>query len=308
MTDAGTILGIDIGGTKVAAALVDLGDQPTIKAHRSISTQPELGRDHLLASVSNLAVELIGASVTPVTAVGIGSAGVIDSASGCVISATDLIPGWAGAALGPTVATPTGLPIAVTGDVLAHALGENVYGAGIGQSSCLVVGVGTGVGGALVADGQVRSGEHGLAGHFGHFGHHLARDLVCSCGRRGHLEPVASGTGIASEYQRLTGVRLNSRDVAEAAERGDSAALAVIQAAGRSLGEVLAGLTKSWDPAIIIVSGSVANAGEFWWQSLRQGFASQAMDLVSDTPLVKGRLGGDAPLLGAAHFAKNRFF
>lgn len=302
-----TILALDIGGTKVAAGLVDLTDPPRVQQRRSQPTRPERGGEQLLADLVQLAQEMIAAAPPgSVSAIGIGSAGVIDPETGCVTSATDLIPGWAGTPLGPALAAATGLPVAVTGDVLAHALGEQVYGAGRTYPSALAAGIGTGVGGALVANGQVRHGEHGVAGHLGHVGHRLARDLVCSCGRRGHMETIASGTGIADEYRRRTGRQLDGRAVDEAAEAGDEVARAVVTDAGLALGEVLAGLTNTWDPGVVIISGSVAKSGRTWWDAVRSGFAAQAMDPVAHTPLVPGQLGGDAPLLGAAHFAQTK--
>lgn len=303
MHSSPTFLSVDIGGTKVAAGLVRLGEKPAVLTSRRIATEAKRGSDAVLADVVALVEGLLAEAPGAVTAIGIGSAGVIDSDSGTVLSATDLLPGWAGTPLGPEVAGATGLPVFVTGDVLAHALGEHFLGAGRQYESCMAVGIGTGVGGAFVDQGKVRAGAHGVSGHVGHIRHPLARDLVCSCGRVGHVESVASGTAISAEYARLTGEKVSGREVDERANSGDVKAGVVTEAAGIALGEVIAGLANAWDPAVIILSGSVTNSGLLWWDALNRGFAAQAMDPVASTPLIRGQLGGDAPLFGAAIFA-----
>ncbi|HHW84082.1 MAG TPA: ROK family protein [Actinomycetales bacterium] len=165
----------------------------------------------------------------------------------------------------------------------------------------LVVAVGTGIGGAYVLDGRVVTGEHDVAGHLGHILHPAAGDLTCSCRRRGHIEPLASGPGISAAYGRAGGdPTFGGREVDDAAEAGEPAAVNVVSTAGRALGEVLGSLANAFDPGMIVVSGSVARSGETWWNALREGYRGQAMDPLLEVPLVTGSLGDDAPLVGAA--------
>lgn len=296
------VVAIDIGGTKVGGAYVSAGHEPDVSGRTSFRTAETGGGMGLVDAVVGLVDDLITAAPGPVRGVGVGSAGVINPETGVVTSATDLIPDWAGAPLGPTLRAAFGLPVALTGDVLAHAIGEDRFGAGRDYGSALAVAVGTGIGGAFVTRSGVRSGPHGLAGHIGHIRHPYARELVCSCGRIGHVEAIASGTAISDEYRRLTGRYLDGRGVDDAVETDEDAAR-VVEVAGRTLGEVLGGLANSWDPDAIILSGSVANSGKLWWDSVRAGFADQAMTQIAECPLVRGILGGDAPLLGAGSLA-----
>lgn len=296
------IVALDIGGTKVSGALISLDDGgfPAVGPVRSIPTEPRRGGADLLARVVELARTLVTDSAGGVVALGIGSAGVVDPETGEILSATDLIPGWAGTPLGRAVGGAVGLPVAVIGDVQAHALGESHFGAGRGHESVLLVGVGTGIGGAYVQGGTVRMGAHGLAGHIGHMRHPLAGDLICSCGQVGHVEAIVSGSALTEHYLRLTGQSLAGREVAERAQGDDELARQVIQTAGLALGETLAGLVNSWDPHAVVLSGSVVNAGSAWWDALERGFSGQVMGAARHVPILRGSLGGNAPLLGAA--------
>ena len=215
------------------------------------------------------------------------------------------MPGWAGTALGPALAEALGVPAFVLNDVHAHALGEMRFGAGAGLRNALVAAVGTGIGGAIVAEGKVLFGPRDLAGHVGHVGHRLGEGFACSCGRDGHIEPVASGTGVVRLYRSRGG----SPDVNDGAElrrladRGDAEARRAFSDAGAALGEVLGSLANCLDPEAIVLSGSLSGVGEYWWAPLRAGYRRQAMDPVRGVPLVPGTLGGDAPLLGALAYA-----
>ncbi len=207
------VVAIDIGGTKVGGAYVSGGSEPVVSGRTSFHTAQTGGGMGLVDAVVGLVDKLITDAPGPVRGLGVGSAGVIDPETGVVTSATDLIPDWAGSPFGPALRAAFGLPMALTGDVLAHAIGEDRFGAGRDYGSALAVAVGTGIGGAFVTRSGTRSGTRGLAGHVGHVRHPYARDLVCSCGRTGHVEAIASGTGISEEYERITGRYLDGRGV-----------------------------------------------------------------------------------------------
>ena len=198
------------------------------------------------------------------------------------------------------------LPCRVLNDVHAHALGEARWGGGRGLASVLVVAVGTGIGGAYVEDGAIMLGSHNEAGHIGHVACIAAAGVPCSCGATGHLEPVAAGPGIIAEYVRLggdatlpDGTPMHGAEIDRRAAAGDVAAQGAERRAGLALGEVLGSMCNMFDPAAIILSGSVVKCGPHWSEALGQGFLGQAMPPVQDTPLVDGTLGDDAPLIGA---------
>ena len=284
----GRRLVLDIGGTKIAAGVCTPG-QPSVRHRATRPTRPHRGGAAVVETALELAREVARKAGGPLAGVAAASAGVIDRATGTVASATDLMPGWAGTALGPALAEALGVPAFVLNDVHAHALGEMRFGAGAGLRNALVAAV----------------GPRDLAGHVGHVGHRLGEGFACSCGRDGHIEPVASGTGVVRLYRSRGG----SPDVNDGAElrrladRGDAEARRAFSDAGAALGEVLGSLANCLDPEAIVLSGSLSGVGEYWWAPLRAGYRRQAMDPVRGVPLVPGTLGGDAPLLGALAYA-----
>lgn len=309
MSETRRVVGVDIGGTKIAAGIVELGGAaPVVSAVEQVPTAAMEGGAAVLARV----LEAVHGAIArggegELAGVGISSAGVIDPRTGDVTFANDLMPGWGGTALGSAVTAEFGLPCRVLNDVHAHALGEARWGAGRGRGSCLVVAVGTGIGGAFVERGQIMLGSHDEAGHIGHVCCPASAGVPCSCGAIGHLEPVAAGPGIIEEYVRLGGSAtlpdgspMDGAEIDRRAAAGDEAARAAEARAGRALGEVLGSMCNMLDPSCVILSGSVAQCGSDWSDAMREAFVGQAMPPVRTTPVVEGELGGDAPLIGAA--------
>lgn len=306
--DTQTIVSVDIGGTKIASALVTLGGaSPQIGEVHKVPTDAMRGGAHVLATVIEQVKRIIAeADVEPV-GVGISSAGVVDPRTGDITFANDLMPGWGGTALGAEVTRATGLSCRVLNDVHAHALGEARHGGGCGSESCLVAAVGTGIGGAFVEHGYIMLGAHDEAGHIGHVCCPAAAGVPCSCGATGHLEPIAAGPGIIREYIRLggdetlpDGTPMHGAEIDARAAAGDEAAIAAETRAGRALGEVLGSMCNMLDPTCVILSGSVAQCGHHWSDAMYEAFKGQAMPPVATTPIVGGELGGNAPLVGAA--------
>lgn len=285
-----SILTVDIGGTKIRIGLVE-GEQVVDTC--SAPTPAAEGGVRLLEVICELAQRYSG-----YRGVAVAAAGVIEG--GRVISATDLIRGWAGTDIAGVLREKLGVPVTVLGDVHAHGMGESSLGAGRGYSSCLTVAVGTGIGGAFVENGLLQRGAHALGGHFGHMDAQEAVGLACSCGRDGHIEPLASGSGVAACYEALTGEAASGREIDQRARDGEESARTVLYGSAFALGRVLGSVANLIDPAVIVLSGSMTRSGEAWWQALRHGYAASAMNLAIDTPVLEGVLGDDAPLIGAA--------
>lgn len=282
------ILAIDIGGTKVRAGIVrDVG----VTDVRHIPTLAHLGGESLLARVLAFA-----RTYGVVDGVAIASAGVISN--GVVIAATDTIPGWVGTDLGGAFDCPT----TVLGDVHAHGLGEARLGAGRGHQSSLVVAIGTGIGGAMIEQGRLHMGAESVAGHIGHIDYHGREAPRCSCGRSGHIEAIASGLAVTTAYERATSVRCGGAEIDERAEAGEKAAVTIVTEAGTALGRGLGSAANLLNPSTIILSGSMTKSGATWWQAVGSGFRASAMSVVEKTPIIRGTLGDEAPLLGAAIF------
>ena len=159
--DTKTIVSVDIGGTKIACGIVTLGDgAPRVTSVAKVPTDAARGGEHVLATVIEQVKAAIERSGAVPSGVGVSSAGVVDPRTGDITFANELMPGWGGTALGSEITRATGLPCRVLNDVHAHALGEARHGGGRDASSCLVVAVGTGIGGAFVEHGRIMLGAH----------------------------------------------------------------------------------------------------------------------------------------------------
>jgi glucokinase len=298
-------LGIDIGGTKIAAGLVTV--EGTVLARVEAPTPATEGQDRILGIVEELGRRLIDrydGDRRDIVALGVGSGGVIDPELRRVVSSTDFMGDWKGAEIGARLESTFGLPVVVYNDVHAHAAGEAFFGAGRGQRIALVAGIGTGIGGAVLIDGVPQLGAHGAAGHVGHISTAEALGMPCPCGRTGHLESISSGTGLLALYRKLGGdpsVR-NAREIVARLDEDTIAHTALVTSAS-SLGTGLADLANVVDPHIVIVAGGMSNAGPLWWESLLGAFNGGLLPILEGTPLVKAHLGDDAAIVGAAKLA-----
>ena len=306
MTDIGPpgspdcIVGIDIGGTKIAGLLVDAGG--VVLARASIAAPASLGGEAMADAAARLAQGLVAESSATLVAVGVGAAGVIDHATGTIRAASATFVGWAGFALADALESRLSVPVSVENDVNAFLLGE-VAADRRADDDVLGVMLGTGVGGAVIIDGGLRHGPNGAAGEIGHTPGYS--DLVCTCGQTGHLETLASGTSIAKRYSERVGEEVaDARVVAERARAGDSDAVAAFAAAGRALALACASAATLLDLPRAIVGGGVAEAWDLLEPEIQATLRTDAP--VSGLPLVitPARLGADAVALGAIEAAR----
>ncbi|CRK56637.1 N-acetylmannosamine kinase [Alloactinosynnema sp. L-07] len=284
---ANLVAGVDIGGTKIATGLV--AEDGTLVRSATVPTprRPDAVLDAVAALVADLG---------PVVAAGVGSAGVIDPASGRVLSATDALPGWGGTDLRGGLTARLGVPVAVDNDVRAHAVGECWLGAAAGLRHVLVVAVGTGVGASYVVDGVVVNGAHAAAGHLGHVPVPAAAASTCPCGGTGHVEAVASGPALLAAY----GDAPDLAAVAQRAADGDGRAREVLARGAAALGQAIGGVMNMLDPDLVLVTGGVSQCGPEWWEPLRAGVAAEVLPPLRDTVVRAGALGSAAAVLGAA--------
>lgn len=301
MTDH--LLGIDIGGTKIAAGWVG-ADGPVAGSVTSVPT-PAGGAEAILRATAELARSVVDASGAGPVAIGVGAAGVID-ASGTVFSAVDTIPGWQGADLRGELRALLGAEVTALNDVHAAALGESEWGSGRGLASFLMVTVGTGVGGAVVRAGELDPGASGTAGSLGHTASRMAPARLCSCGQRGHIEGVAAGPAIEAAYRQATGRRCSVPEVAHAAGSGDAEATRVIDNAADALGEGLADAMNLMDVAGVVIGGGVAALGPRYLDRVRRTFAGAALPGPARAPILPAALGTSATLAGAGLAALRR--
>ena len=310
-------LGVDVGGTKVAAGVVD--ENGTIIA-RTRRLTPSTSPADVERTIAEVVAEL--RADHDVVAVGIGAAGFIDAEGSTVLFAPNLA--WRNEPLRDEVAKVVGLPIVVENDASAMAWGEYRFGAGAGEDNLVCVTVGTGIGGGIVLNGHLYRGRHGIAAEFGHT-QVVPDGRRCGCGLRGCWEQYCSGRALLHEAREIAdidkqfGARLlelgegrpegiHAEHVTQAAREGDPAALACFGEIGRALGQGLADLVAVLDPGRIVVGGGVADAGELLLAPAREAFATQITGS-GHRPIpeiVLAALGNDAGLVGAADLARVR--
>ncbi|MFD3518837.1 ROK family protein [Streptomyces sp. NPDC058653] len=292
--------GVDIGGTTTQVVLC--AEDLTVLDRAEVATPATDGGQAMIDAAMGALVPLLKRTPGRLAGAGVGAAGVVDSATGRILVASDSFTGWADFAVTDAVEKALGVPAFLDNDVNAFLYGEVSGGAVRGESDVLGMTLGTGVGGALWTGGALFTGPHGAAGEIGHipgFG-----DLLCSCGGRGHLETLASGRSIGARYAERTGRRLTAREVAEAARYGDQDALAVYGAAGAGIARAIVITAGVVDITTVVVGGGVSRA----WPLLEPLIlASLAADPpVSGHPvrLVRAALATDAVPVGAAARAR----
>jgi len=298
------VVAVDIGGTKIAAALVD--DAGRVRERARVATPSGA------PAILGLVAQLIGGLRTraarygaEVNAIGVGAPGVIDAGTGAVRSATDIVPGWAGTPVRDQLAHHTGLPVAVANDVRVAALGAALDPAVAGCPEVLHVSVGTGVGGALLRHGRLVAGPHGSTGELAHLLVPATGVIPCGCGRYDHLEAVVSGPAIAATYARQRGADVAPlTEVAARAGAGDREAGEAIRAAAELLGRALAGLVAAVDVDAVTLGGGVVDGTAGFVDTVRDAFRGEALPPVRSLPLLVPQAGSDAPLLGAARLAR----
>jgi glucokinase len=270
----GCTVGIDLGGTKILATVVNVEGQ--IVGEAKEKTRPKEGPDAVIermAYTAQKAVVRAGVDWNAVQGVGIGAPGPVDPGRGIVYNPPNL-PGWEAVALGPRLSEALGVLVCVENDVNLGTLGEYAQGAGRGTQDMVGIFVGTGVGGGLILDGKLRSGFRHAAGELGHMVV-LAGGPVCGCGRRGCLEALASRTAIErdirlglkagresliSKLTRDGQERLTSGTLAKAFRRGDPLVTEVIGRAQWYLGLHTASIINLIDPEMVVFGGGVVEA------------------------------------------------
>jgi glucokinase len=305
-------VGIDIGGTKIAAALV--GRSGLIGTVSAVPTNAPLTGPVVLERAIELARETVAASVASPGAIGVSAGGWIDRARGRVIGATALLPGWSGLEIADAVQSRLGLPAILLNDGHAMGIAEARLGAGRGHRVCLSVAIGTGIGGAITINGQLLTGAGGFGGAAGHVPCRLDGP-VCSCGRRGCIEANASGPAMSRAFERCVARRLGLDSLPDSAGsrtlegvvRGLAAsegarhqcAESIVATAGSRLGRVLGGLANVLDPNVIIVGGGAAAAiGEPLLAAIRAAISQTLLPHLT-VEVAAAELGPSAAVVGA---------
>ncbi|MFF0200307.1 ROK family protein [Streptomyces sp. NPDC005017] len=309
MTHTALVAALDIGGTKIAGALVDGDGRIRVRAQHPTPARKD--GDTVMDAVRQVLAELAASPLwRRADAVGIGSAGPVDASTGTVSPVN--VPGWRDYPLVDGVREATGgLPVELIGDGVAITAAEHWQGAARGHDNALCMVVSTGVGGGLVLGGRLHPGPTGNAGHIGHISVDLDGD-ACPCGSRGCVERIASGPNIARralDAGWLPGPDgdVSAAAVAAAARSGDPVALASFERAAQALAAGIAATATLVEIDIAVVGGGVGNAGDILFTPLRKALAHYAtLSFVRRLKVVPARMGTDAGLVGAAAAALSR--
>ena len=318
MTTQTFVLGVDLGGTKISVGAMRT-DGVTDMAYRSEPTRAEEGADAVVARIARMLEDAIdqtmaetGARRNAFLGVGIGSPGPLDRAKGLVITTPNL--GWHDFPLRDRVSSAVQLPATLDNDANCATLGEWWVGAAKGGRNVLGMTIGTGIGGGLILDGRLYHGSSDAAGEVGHTSID-GNGRRCKCGNYGCLEAYASGPAIAERArEELAGgepslmatlvhgdlAMLTAQQVYEAAKLGDEVARLVVRETARFIGTGVANLINIFNPDVVVLAGSVAQAGDDLFHPLRAEVQRRAFKpSVEACRIVPGTLGGSAGVIGA---------
>jgi glucokinase len=302
------VLGLDIGGTKLAAGVV--GSAGQVRSFLVESTNagdgPELGLERLF-ELGRRAVAESGVDWAEIHAVGIGAGGPLDTARGVLIAPPHL-PGWRDVPVVALAGEAFDRPVALENDATAAAAGEHRFGAGAGTSHMVYLTISTGVGGGIVIDGRLYRGASGNGGELGHVTVDCAGRPCRGCGRKGCLEAYVSGTSIAERAREAGMGDVGAAEVAAAARAGDPLAAEVWDATTDALACGLTSIVNLFEPQLVVLGGGVVTGtGEQLLGPVRERVRAEAMfPAANAAQIVEAALGPHVGVVGAAAIAHER--
>jgi glucokinase len=313
------LIGVDLGGTTIKfAILTDKGEiQQKWSIETNILSDGQLIIPDIIDSI-NHHIDMYDMSVDQFDGIGLGSPGTINHEKGTIKGAFNL--NWTNEVYPVRdIEKGTGLPVVIENDANVAALGERWQGAGNNADDVVFVTLGTGVGGGIIANGKLIQGQNGAAGEIGH----VTVDpngFMCTCGKRGCLETIASATGIvrvardrASEYAGNSelkamlddGQDISAKDVFDLAKKDDDLAMMVVDYVCDSLGFVLGNIANTLNPKFVVIGGGVSAAGDFLLNKVDKAMRKNEFATIKDsTELRLASLGNGAGVIGAASLIK----
>jgi glucokinase-like ROK family protein len=314
---AGLLVAVDIGATSINVALTTLGSK--ILAYRGEPADVRFGPQPVLGRVRALVAELLeeqGASREDILAVGVGVPGPVEQATG-LLTDPPIMPGWDRFPIRDVLVREYAAPVFVDNDVNIMALGERWGGVAKGVDDVIFVKIGTGIGSGIIIGGRLHRGTQGCAGDLGHVTVDT-KGPTCTCGNRGCLEAMAAAPAMVRQAERcarngesvvlaqMLGEEgeLTTRDIGEAARRGDNCALDIIRRSGRLVGQTLASVVSVLNPSLIIVGGGVSHIGNALLAEIRSAVYQRSLPLATrNLPIVMSELDDVAGVAGASVMA-----
>ncbi|MEO6206651.1 MAG: ROK family transcriptional regulator [Candidatus Limnocylindrales bacterium] len=320
---AGHLLVADLGATSIDVAVTTLDGR--ILGHHDEPARIEDGPGACLDRVDVLFASLLATTKEipgRLWGIGIGVPGPVEFGSGRPIS-PPIMPGWDGYPIRERFVARYDAPVWVDNDVNVLALGEWRSGVAAGHDNVVVVKVGTGIGAGIISDGRLHRGAQGSAGDVGHIQVSDEQTVVCRCGNTGCLEAYAGGAALGRAGEAaardgrsprlLTALDQNgtvtAEDVARAASFGDPVAVAMLQAAGRWVGSMLASVVNLFNPSLIVIGGGVANSPDLFLAAIRESIYRRSLPLATrDLRIAHSSLGGLAGVIGASSMVVDQLF
>jgi len=306
-------IGVDLGGTNIAAGIVD--EQGNIVLKKSVPTLSNRGVDMVVADMITLCKSLIAEkslAASDIKSIGIGCPGVVDPPNGTIIYATNI--GFKNINIAKMISSELNVPVHIENDANAAALGESAFGAAKGSEHSVTITLGTGIGGGLIIGGAIYSGPFFGAGEFGH---HIIRmdGEVCGCGNKGCWEAYASATALIREtvkgaknnpeslinrYVNSNLELVNAKTAFDAALEGDATAKEVVDNYMEHLCVGLANIVNLLQPEIIVIGGGISGQGNTLISSIENRIKKLVLGGNLKTRFVIAKLGNDAGIIGAA--------
>ncbi|HEX9030603.1 MAG TPA: ROK family glucokinase [Streptosporangiaceae bacterium] len=308
-------IGVDVGGTKIAAGVVDEHGSIIEMVRRPT---PAANAARTIDEISDAVRQLLGRY--EVDAIGVGAAGFVEESRSAVLFAPNLA--WRNEPVARKMEERTGRPVVVENDANAAAWAESRLGAGRGHDHMMLITIGTGIGAGIVLNGELYRGRWGMAGEPGHY-RVVPEGRLCGCGNRGCWEQYASGSALVAEARdfarrspgaavrllQLAGGKpegITGPGVTTAAREGDAAAVRCFEIVGHWLGEGLADLAAILDPGCFVLGGGVSEAGDLLLAHVKAAFENglTGRQYRQHAPIVLAELGPEAGLIGAADLAR----
>lgn len=283
------VLGIDIGGTTIKTGLFN--EHGECFLHKEIPTQGDADEtvlDYLIKEIEKL---------LPFDAIGISVAGMIDAEAGVIVEGSVNIPGMDGIAIKEVLEKQFKVPVEIQNDVNAAALGENAFGVGKGHGDFLFLAYGTGVGGAIIHQSQLFSGQGSFAGEFGHMITH-GNGRICNCGMNGCYERYASTAALIREAEKINPAYSNGRLLFEQFHAGDEQVKKIISDWVDEIAIGLASLIHCFNPSTIIVGGGIMEQ-DVLIHMIQERIDDMIFNSFKEVTILKASLGNKAGMLGA---------
>ncbi|MBE4717668.1 ROK family transcriptional regulator [Pseudarthrobacter sp. AB1] len=297
---ARAVLAIDVGATHVILAVTDLSGR--VLAERRLAQDVAAGPEAVLGRVikeGRALLEHTGRQPRDLAGVGIGLPGPVEHATGKPVK-PPIMPGWDGFDVVPYVQRSLAVPVLVDNDVNIMALGER-SAHWPEHANFLFIKVATGIGSGIISNGELQRGANGTAGDLGHVRVPRGDDVLCRCGNHGCLEALASGPALAAELERQGVPARHGSDVLRLVGEGNPKAIQALRQAGRDVGDVLATVVNLLNPSVIVIGGSLGQAGEHLMAGVREVVYGRSLPLATSHLRIALSVAGDqAAILGAS--------